>query len=198
MISDAFLYLESKLWLPYVKKFFSNKGLKFLICLFFFWAFYNSNEKFIIQERIIIFKLQFYNSVWKFMFLPCNTWSSQVEVFAAEIYNSVWKHVVRSWYGPDAKAFAGIYKSNWVCSVDALQSVIYCTWKGKRYGSERQDSLVSYNGILFARWRRATGQMWTKLCMRPGRSTLPLPTMWLVWYQQRLCSWDLAEWVDEI
>ncbi len=39
------------------------------------------------------------------------------EVFAAEIYNSVWKHVVRNWDGPDAKAFAGIYKSNWVCSV---------------------------------------------------------------------------------
>ncbi len=36
--------------------------------------------------------------------------------FTTEIYNSVQKHVVRNWDGPDAKAFAGIYKSNWVCS----------------------------------------------------------------------------------
>ncbi len=38
--------------------------------------------------------------------------------FTTEIYNSVRKHVVRNWDGPDAKAFAGIYKSNWVCSVE--------------------------------------------------------------------------------
>jgi hypothetical protein len=37
-----------------------------------------------------------------------------------EIYNSVEKHVVRNWDGPDAKAFEGIYKSNWVCSVYTL------------------------------------------------------------------------------
>ncbi len=37
--------------------------------------------------------------------------------FTTEIYNSVQKHVVRNWDGPDAKAFAGIYKSNWVCNV---------------------------------------------------------------------------------
>jgi hypothetical protein len=37
--------------------------------------------------------------------------------FTTESYNSVQKHVVRNWDGPDAKAFAGIYKSNWVCSV---------------------------------------------------------------------------------
>ncbi len=37
--------------------------------------------------------------------------------FTTEIYNSVQKHVVRNWDGPDAKAFAGIYKSNKVCSV---------------------------------------------------------------------------------
>ncbi len=37
--------------------------------------------------------------------------------FKTEIYNSIQKHAVRNWDGPDAKAFAGIYKSNWVCSV---------------------------------------------------------------------------------
>ncbi len=37
--------------------------------------------------------------------------------FTTEIYNSVQKHVVRNWEGPDAKAFEGIYKSSWVCSV---------------------------------------------------------------------------------
>ncbi len=37
--------------------------------------------------------------------------------FTTEIYNTVQKHVVRNWEGADAKAFAGIYKSNWVCSV---------------------------------------------------------------------------------
>jgi hypothetical protein len=36
--------------------------------------------------------------------------------FTTEIYNSVLKHVVRNWDGPNANAFAGIYKSNWVCS----------------------------------------------------------------------------------
>jgi hypothetical protein len=38
--------------------------------------------------------------------------------FTLEIYNSVQKHVVRNWDGPDAKAFAGLYKSNWVCSAE--------------------------------------------------------------------------------
>jgi hypothetical protein len=43
--------------------------------------------------------------------------------FTTEIYNSVKKNVVRNWDGPDAKDFAGIYKSNWVCS--AVQKVFY-------------------------------------------------------------------------
>jgi hypothetical protein len=47
-----------------------------------------------------------------------------------EIYNSVWKHVVRNWDGPDAKAFAGIYKSNWVCSV------VRTGYLSRRYGSK--------------------------------------------------------------
>ncbi len=36
--------------------------------------------------------------------------------FTTEIYNSFQKHLVGNWDGADAKAFSGIYKSNWVCS----------------------------------------------------------------------------------
>ncbi len=50
------------------------------------------------------------------MFLPRNTCSSRAEAMAAETRNSFQKHVVRNWDGLDAKAFAGIYKSDWVCS----------------------------------------------------------------------------------
>ncbi len=50
------------------------------------------------------------------MFLLGNTWSSPAEAIAAESHNSVQKHVVTNWDGLDAKAFAGIYKSKWVCS----------------------------------------------------------------------------------
>jgi hypothetical protein len=46
--------------------------------------------------------------------------------FTTEIYNSVQKHVVRNWDGPDAKAFSGIYKSNWVCSAWRL-----ARWRGE-------------------------------------------------------------------
>ena len=46
------------------------------------------------------------------MFLQCITWSSPAEAIAAESHNSVKKHVVTNWDGLDAKAFAGIYKSN--------------------------------------------------------------------------------------
>jgi hypothetical protein len=48
-------------------------------------------------------------------------YASQAEAFAAEIYNSGWKQVVRNWDGPDAKSFAGIYKSNWVCSAGRVR-----------------------------------------------------------------------------
>ncbi len=51
------------------------------------------------------------------MFLPHINWSSPAEVIATESHYYVQKHVVTNWDGLDAKAFAGIYKSNWVCSV---------------------------------------------------------------------------------
>ncbi len=50
--------------------------------------------------------------------------------FTTEIYNSVQKHVVGNWDGPDAKAFSGIYKSNWVYSVEmkCVRFFIVCVY----------------------------------------------------------------------
>jgi hypothetical protein len=50
-----------------------------------------------------------------------------------------YKHVVRNWDGPDAKAFAGIYKSNWVCSVrSAPHQTGRTTYHGSCWASARR------------------------------------------------------------
>ncbi len=66
-----------------------------------------------IQKREVLFHWRSWRGGGGFTGLATTAASPQ---FTTEIYNSVQKHVVRNWDGPDAKAFAGIYKSNKVCS----------------------------------------------------------------------------------